>query len=105
MLVCPNRVAERYKDLHPEEISDLFVVAQKVSKAVELFYNATSVTMAVQVSTHIYLFLQGPGLLSHLFLTHPLHKGDHPPPNMLSIDFWDFNLYNKLPRDLKIGSL
>lgn len=47
-MVCPQRVASRYKDLQPEEISDLFVMAQKVSKAVESYYSATSVTMAIQ---------------------------------------------------------
>ena len=57
VLVCPKRVAERYKDLHPEEISDLFLVAQKISNAVELFYNATSVTMSIQVRIFLKFYL------------------------------------------------
>jgi diadenosine tetraphosphate (Ap4A) HIT family hydrolase len=46
--VAPLRVAERVADLTPEEIGDLFKLAQKVEQVMEKIHSATSSTIAVQ---------------------------------------------------------
>ncbi|XP_055503556.1 bis(5'-adenosyl)-triphosphatase [Leucoraja erinacea] len=48
VLVCPIRVVERYRDLRPEEITDLFQTSQKVAKVVEQHFKGTSLTIAIQ---------------------------------------------------------
>ncbi|XP_062924467.1 bis(5'-adenosyl)-triphosphatase isoform X1 [Mobula hypostoma] len=48
VLVCPVRVVERFQDLHPEEITDLFQTSQKVAKVVERHFQGTSLTIAIQ---------------------------------------------------------
>ncbi|XP_059800233.1 bis(5'-adenosyl)-triphosphatase-like isoform X2 [Hemitrygon akajei] len=48
VLVCPVRVVERFQDLHPEEITDLFQTSQKVAKVVERHFKGTSLTIAIQ---------------------------------------------------------
>uniref|UniRef100_UPI00398F6838 bis(5'-adenosyl)-triphosphatase-like isoform X1 n=1 Tax=Pristiophorus japonicus TaxID=55135 RepID=UPI00398F6838 len=48
VLVCPIRPAERFQDLQPEEVTDLFQTSQKVAKAVEQHFKVTSLTIAIQ---------------------------------------------------------
>ncbi|XP_072845425.2 bis(5'-adenosyl)-triphosphatase isoform X1 [Pogona vitticeps] len=48
VLVCPLRPVERFRDLHPEEISDLFLTAQRVGNVVEQHFGGTSLTISVQ---------------------------------------------------------
>jgi len=48
VLVCPQRIVEKFEQLNPDEVADLFQTAQKVSKAVVKYFNGTSCTLAVQ---------------------------------------------------------
>ena len=48
VLVCPLRPAERFRDLRPDEVSDLFATAQRVADLVEGHFGATSLTIAIQ---------------------------------------------------------
>ncbi|XP_043920983.1 bis(5'-adenosyl)-triphosphatase [Protopterus annectens] len=48
VLVCPFRPAERFRDLKPEEVADLFQTTQKVADVVEKHFNATSLTISIQ---------------------------------------------------------
>ncbi|KAM4654542.1 bis(5'-adenosyl)-triphosphatase isoform 1-T5 [Amazona ochrocephala] len=48
VLVCPLRPVERFRDLRPEEVADLFCVAQRVGTVVEKHFCGTSLTISVQ---------------------------------------------------------
>ncbi|XP_008292329.1 bis(5'-adenosyl)-triphosphatase [Stegastes partitus] len=48
VLVCPLRPVERFQDLQPDELTDLFSTTQRVAKLVEKHFNATSLTIAIQ---------------------------------------------------------
>ncbi|XP_033999902.1 bis(5'-adenosyl)-triphosphatase-like isoform X2 [Trematomus bernacchii] len=48
VLVCPLRPVERFVDLQPDEVSDLFSTAQRVAQLLEKHLNATSLTIAIQ---------------------------------------------------------
>ncbi|NWS37077.1 FHIT triphosphatase, partial [Probosciger aterrimus] len=48
VLVCPLRPVERFRDLCPEEVADLFCVAQRVGSVVEKHFCGTSLTISVQ---------------------------------------------------------
>ncbi|XP_048879025.1 bis(5'-adenosyl)-triphosphatase isoform X1 [Brienomyrus brachyistius] len=48
VLVCPVRVVERFRDLRPEEVADLFKTVQRVADVVERHFQATSLTIAIQ---------------------------------------------------------
>ncbi|XP_041048424.1 bis(5'-adenosyl)-triphosphatase isoform X1 [Carcharodon carcharias] len=48
VLVCPIRPTERFRDLQPEELTDLFQTSQKVAKVVEQHFKVTSLTIAIQ---------------------------------------------------------
>ncbi|XP_072438539.1 bis(5'-adenosyl)-triphosphatase-like isoform X2 [Chiloscyllium punctatum] len=48
VLVCPIRLTERFRDLQPDELTDLFQTSQKVAKVVEQHFKATSLTIAIQ---------------------------------------------------------
>ncbi|XP_039655051.1 bis(5'-adenosyl)-triphosphatase [Perca fluviatilis] len=48
VLVCPLRPVERFRDLRPDEVADLFSTAQRVGNLVEKHFNATSLTIAIQ---------------------------------------------------------
>lgn len=49
VLVCPLRPVERFRDLRPEEVADLFCTAQRVGNVVEKHFCGTSLTFSVQV--------------------------------------------------------
>ena len=49
VLVAPKRVVKRFVGLTHDEVTDLFVSAQKVLSAIEREYSATSCTLAIQV--------------------------------------------------------
>jgi hypothetical protein len=49
VLVIPTRSVIRFKDLTTDEVSDLFFSAQIISRVIEPNFNATSMTLAVQV--------------------------------------------------------
>ncbi|XP_029995152.1 bis(5'-adenosyl)-triphosphatase [Sphaeramia orbicularis] len=48
VLVCPLRPVERFRDLRPDEVADLFTTTQRVANLVERRFNATSLTIAIQ---------------------------------------------------------
>eukprot|EP00794_Sanderia_malayensis_P006356 gene6356-7084_t len=48
VLVATLRDAPRFSDLNEDEVADLFVSAQKVSKIIEKEYEATSLSIAIQ---------------------------------------------------------
>ncbi|XP_077385672.1 bis(5'-adenosyl)-triphosphatase isoform X2 [Festucalex cinctus] len=48
VLVCPVRQVERFRDLRPDEVKDLFSTTQRVANLVEKHFNATSLTIAIQ---------------------------------------------------------
>ncbi|XP_034023393.1 bis(5'-adenosyl)-triphosphatase isoform X1 [Thalassophryne amazonica] len=48
VLVCPLRPVERFRDLRPDEMTDLFCTTQKVANMVEKVFNASSLTIAIQ---------------------------------------------------------
>ncbi|XP_054136949.1 bis(5'-adenosyl)-triphosphatase [Melozone crissalis] len=48
VLVCPLRPVERFRDLRPEEVADLFRTAQRVGSVVEKHFCGTSLTFSIQ---------------------------------------------------------
>nr|KAF6474138.1 hypothetical protein HJG63_005147 [Rousettus aegyptiacus] len=48
VLVCPLRPVERFRDLHPNEVADLFQTTQQVGTVVEKHFQGTSLTFAMQ---------------------------------------------------------
>ncbi|KAI1890936.1 hypothetical protein AGOR_G00158720 [Albula goreensis] len=48
VLVCPLRVVERFRDLRPEEVADLFKTTQRVADVVERHFQGSSLTIAIQ---------------------------------------------------------
>ena len=48
VLVSPFRCVERFSQLNPEEIEDLFLSTQLVSKKIEEYYDAKSLSIALQ---------------------------------------------------------
>uniref|UniRef100_H3CD34 Bis(5'-adenosyl)-triphosphatase n=1 Tax=Tetraodon nigroviridis TaxID=99883 RepID=H3CD34_TETNG len=48
VLVCPLRLVERFGDLQPDELADLFSTTQRVASLVERHFGATSLTIAIQ---------------------------------------------------------
>ncbi|PKU42374.1 bis(5 -adenosyl)-triphosphatase [Limosa lapponica baueri] len=48
VLVCPLRPVERFCDLCPEEVADLFRTAQRVGSVVEKHFCGTSLTISIQ---------------------------------------------------------
>ncbi|PNW69919.1 hypothetical protein CHLRE_17g698266v5 [Chlamydomonas reinhardtii] len=48
VLVSPLRHVKRFADLTPEEVSDLWLLAQRIGSAVEGHYGAASLTLAIQ---------------------------------------------------------
>lgn len=61
VLVCPLRPVERFRDLRPDEVADLFQATQRVGTAVEKHFQGTSLTLSMQVSVQLaqelFLFL------------------------------------------------
>lgn len=48
MLISPVRVVPRFADLSPDEVADLWCLAQRVGTKLEMHYNASSLTLAMQ---------------------------------------------------------
>ncbi|XP_036733936.2 bis(5'-adenosyl)-triphosphatase isoform X6 [Manis pentadactyla] len=48
VLVCPLRPVERFRDLRPDEVADLFQATQRVGTAVEKHFQGTSLTLSMQ---------------------------------------------------------
>ncbi|XP_074169299.1 bis(5'-adenosyl)-triphosphatase isoform X2 [Rhinolophus sinicus] len=48
VLVCPLRPVERFRDLNPDEVADLFQATQRVGSVVEKHFRGTSLTFAMQ---------------------------------------------------------
>lgn len=48
MLLAPIRRAERFSDLSPSEVSDLFQAVHKVSSVIEGQFGGTALTVAIQ---------------------------------------------------------
>ncbi|XP_015670272.1 bis(5'-adenosyl)-triphosphatase [Protobothrops mucrosquamatus] len=48
VLICPLRPVERFRDLYPEEVADLFRTTQAVGNVVEQHFGGTSLTISVQ---------------------------------------------------------
>ncbi|XP_021963740.1 nitrilase and fragile histidine triad fusion protein NitFhit isoform X3 [Folsomia candida] len=48
VLISTKRVAKRLSDLYPEEVADLFLLAQKVEQIMESVHNVTSSTVTLQ---------------------------------------------------------
>lgn len=49
VLVCPLRVVERFRDLRPDEVADLFTTTQRIANVIEKHFRASSLTIAIQV--------------------------------------------------------
>ncbi|XP_034023394.1 bis(5'-adenosyl)-triphosphatase isoform X2 [Thalassophryne amazonica] len=60
VLVCPLRPVERFRDLRPDEMTDLFCTTQKVANMVEKVFNASSLTIAIQ-HVHVHVLPRKPG--------------------------------------------
>uniref|UniRef100_A0A5G2RA77 Bis(5'-adenosyl)-triphosphatase n=1 Tax=Sus scrofa TaxID=9823 RepID=A0A5G2RA77_PIG len=54
VLVCPLRPVERFRDLRPDEVADLFQVTQRVGTVVEKHFQGTSLTFSMQ-HVHIHV--------------------------------------------------
>ncbi|XP_068598858.1 bis(5'-adenosyl)-triphosphatase-like [Brachionichthys hirsutus] len=48
VLVCPLRPVERFRDLRPDEVSDLFRTTQRIANVVEEHFGASSLTISIQ---------------------------------------------------------
>ncbi|RXN06921.1 bis(5 -adenosyl)-triphosphatase [Labeo rohita] len=48
VLVCPLRVVERFRDLRPDEVADLFTTTQRIANVIEKHFRASSLTIAIQ---------------------------------------------------------
>ncbi|XP_006862186.1 PREDICTED: bis(5'-adenosyl)-triphosphatase-like [Chrysochloris asiatica] len=48
VLVCPLRPVERFRDLRPDEVADLFQATQRVGTVVEQHFQGTSLTFSMQ---------------------------------------------------------
>ncbi|XP_063578107.1 bis(5'-adenosyl)-triphosphatase isoform X2 [Pongo abelii] len=48
VLVCPLRPVERFCDLRPDEVADLFQATQRVGTVVEKHFHGTSLTFSMQ---------------------------------------------------------
>jgi hypothetical protein len=48
VLVSPVRCVERFSQLNPEEINDLFLSTQLIARKIEEFYQAKSLSIAIQ---------------------------------------------------------
>lgn len=48
VLVCPRRIVPRFTQLSPEEVTDLFQAVHVVSKAIETYYKADALNIAIQ---------------------------------------------------------
>lgn len=48
VLISPKRVVFRFADLTPEEVSDLWILSQRVGTALESHYKATALTLTIQ---------------------------------------------------------
>ncbi|XP_073086894.1 bis(5'-adenosyl)-triphosphatase isoform X6 [Manis javanica] len=48
VLVCPLRPVERFRDLRPDEVADLFQATQRVGTVVEKHFQGTSLTLSMQ---------------------------------------------------------
>ncbi|KAA0707972.1 Bis(5'-adenosyl)-triphosphatase [Triplophysa tibetana] len=45
---APFESSKRFRDLHPDEVSDLFMTTQRVADVIEKHFQATSLTIALQ---------------------------------------------------------
>ncbi|XP_022145427.1 bifunctional bis(5'-adenosyl)-triphosphatase/adenylylsulfatase FHIT [Momordica charantia] len=48
VLVCPKREVQRFADLTADETCDLWLAAQRVGRQLELYHDASSLTLAIQ---------------------------------------------------------
>ena len=48
VLISPKRVVFRFGDLSPEEVSDLWLLSQRVGSVIESHYSATALTLTIQ---------------------------------------------------------
>lgn len=48
VLIIPVRVVQRFKDLTSEEVTDLWLTAQKVGVSLEKHYNASAMSFIIQ---------------------------------------------------------
>jgi len=48
VLVCPLRPVPRFTQLEPDEVADLFLAVHTVSRAIEQFYGADALNIAIQ---------------------------------------------------------
>jgi len=49
VLIVPRRVVRRFQELSPEEVTDLWMLAQRVGSKIEPHFQASALTMAIQV--------------------------------------------------------
>eukprot|EP00241_Pyramimonas_parkeae_P008116 CAMPEP_0114239012 /NCGR_PEP_ID=MMETSP0058-20121206/8224_1 /TAXON_ID=36894 /ORGANISM="Pyramimonas parkeae, CCMP726" /LENGTH=168 /DNA_ID=CAMNT_0001351147 /DNA_START=274 /DNA_END=780 /DNA_ORIENTATION=+ len=48
VLIVPRRVVRRFQELSPEEVTDLWMLAQRVGSKIEPHFQASALTMAIQ---------------------------------------------------------
>lgn len=49
VLVCPKRSVGRFVDLSAEEVTDLWLTAQRVGQKLQPFWEGTALTLSIQV--------------------------------------------------------
>ncbi|XP_070948099.1 bis(5'-adenosyl)-triphosphatase isoform X4 [Macaca nemestrina] len=65
VLVCPLRPVERFRDLRPDEVADLFQVTQRVGTVVEKHFHGTSLTFSMQDGPEAGQTVKFLGLCAH----------------------------------------
>ncbi|XP_057296943.1 bis(5'-adenosyl)-triphosphatase-like [Hydractinia symbiolongicarpus] len=104
VLVAPKRCLERFSDLTPEEVSDVFMTVQNVSSVIQKHFEADSMTIAVQDGpeagqtvkhVHVHILPRKAGDFTHnddIYKKLEMHDKD------LSKDLHGYNETVKLPK-------
>uniref|UniRef100_UPI00358F2A60 bis(5'-adenosyl)-triphosphatase isoform X1 n=1 Tax=Myxine glutinosa TaxID=7769 RepID=UPI00358F2A60 len=92
VLVCSLRPAKRFRDLRPEEVGDLFCLAQRVAVVVETHNGASALTLALQDGAdagqtvehvHVHVLPRRPGdFLQNDSIYTELQNHDHETQNV-----------------------
>ncbi|KAL1783261.1 bis5' [Sigmodon hispidus] len=67
VLVCPLRPVERFRDLRPDEVADLFQVTQRVGTVVAKHFQGTSITFSMQDGPEAGQTVKAPEVAHYVF--------------------------------------